>query len=86
MNPLFNAMQINPLASQSQSLMEAYKNFQSIGNPMLAFQKMAQKNPQLQPIMQMLQNGANPETIARQLMEQRGINPDTFIRQLMSFK
>lgn len=84
MNPLFNALNTTPVASNTSSLMEAYKMFSSMGNPMSVFKQMAIKNSQLQPILKAIESGGNPELIARQLMSQRGINPDEFIRQLTS--
>jgi hypothetical protein len=49
---------------------------------MLYFMNMAQSNPQLQPIAQMIRTGNSPEAIARNIMKQRGINPDEFIKQI----
>lgn len=78
MNPIINSIQ----NQQTQNLAQAYKQFASAGNPMNYFMSIAQCNPQLQPIVQMIRTGNSPESIARSMMQQRGINPDDFIRQI----
>jgi hypothetical protein len=86
MNPLFNALNTTTSANNASSLMQAYKTFLNAGNPMVVFKQMAIKNPQLQPILSVIESGGNPEQIARQMMAQRGINPDEFIKQLNAYK
>lgn len=79
MNPIFQATQVQPVVNQ---ISQMYKTFNSMGNPMMAMQQMAIKNPQLQPVVQMLQHGANPEMIFKQMCQQRNIDPDYAISQI----
>ena len=79
MNPIFQATQAQPVVNQ---ISQMYKTFNSMGNPMMAMQQMAIKNPQLQPVVQMLQHGANPEMIFKQMCQQRNIDPDYAISQI----
>lgn len=79
MNPIFQATQVKPMVNQ---ISQMYKTFNSMGNPMMAMQQMAMKNPQLQPVVQMLQHGANPEMIFKQMCQQRNIDPDYAISQI----
>lgn len=75
---------MNPIITQLASnnpLTEAAKLMQN-GNPYQTFMQMAQGNPQMQPIVQMLQMGQSPETVFRNLCQQRGINADQFIQGL----
>jgi hypothetical protein len=44
--------------------------------------QMSAQNPQLQSIVQMLNNGANPEIIFKNLCQAKGINAEEFINQL----
>ena len=79
MNPIFQATQVQPVVNQ---ISQMYKTFNSMGNPMMAMQQMAIKNPQLQPVVQMLQHGANPEMIFKQMCQQRNIDPDYAMSQI----
>lgn len=79
MNPIFQATQVKPMVNQ---ISQMYKTFNSMGNPMMAMQQMAMKNPQLQPVVQMLQHGANPEMIFKQMCQQRNIDPDYAMSQI----
>lgn len=76
-NSIYNSIQ----TTQMNGLGQIYSAMQS-NNPMQIFHSLAQGNPQLQPIVQMLQNGNNPETIFRALARQRGIDPNQFINNL----
>ena len=49
---------------------------------MQAFHQIASQNPQMQPILQALQGGANPQQLFASLCQQRGINPQEFMRQI----
>lgn len=75
----------NPINANSlgyiKSLYQAAKNS---NNPMQYFQMMAQNNPQLQPILNMVKNGGNPQQIFYQMCQQRGINPEEFLKALNS--
>lgn len=81
MNPIFNITNVVPMQNEIKNM---YKMFQSYGNPIQAFMKMANYNPNMKPIVDALRNGGNPEAIARDLLTKRGINPDEFIKGLMS--
>lgn len=73
----------NPYNSNNMAGMRnIYQSLMSSKNPMQMFQQMARGNPQLQPIMQMLNRGANPQQIFMSMCQQRGINADEFIKNL----
>lgn len=83
-NPLIGSMSnpqigINPQALQSiKQMMNAFK---TISNPQQALMQMAQQNPQLNSVMQML-NGRNPKDVFMEECQKRGIDPNTIINQL----
>lgn len=54
-----------------------------VQNPQMAFQQMAQQNPQMQQILQMCQ-GQNPKDLFYSLCKQRGIDPEQFLNMLKS--
>ena len=80
-NPIFSMMNNQQFSSNVNQLSQIYKMF-STGDPMTIFTRMAQRNPQLQPVLQLLSRGANPEQIARQLMAERGVNPEEFLKSI----
>ena len=70
----------NPMnANRIGQMKSMYQAFQNAKNPMALFQQMATRNPQLQPVMNMLRQGMNPNQIFNQVCQQRGINPQEFI-------
>lgn len=73
----------NPYNTNNMAGMRSiYQSLMNSKNPMQMFQQMARGNPQLQPIMQMLNQGANPQQIFMSMCQQRGINADEFIKNL----
>lgn len=83
-NPLISNMGspqtgINPQALQSiKQMMSAFK---SMSNPQQALMQIAQQNPQINSVMQML-NGRNPKDVFMEECQKRGIDPNTIINQL----
>ena len=64
MNPFNNINPANPMNSnrigQMKNMMDMFRNSK---NPMMLFQQMDQKNPQFQPVLQMMKQGMNPNQI-----------------------
>lgn len=84
-NPFNTLNPANPMNSNRVGQMKSmYQAFQNTKNPMALFQQMAQSNPQLQPIMNMLRQGMNPNQLFNQVCQQRGINPQELINMLRS--
>ena len=75
-SPMGQQGQLNNLGNVMQMLMGS-------GNPMQMLEKMAMSNPQLQPIIGMLQacNG-NPQQAFYALAQQRGIDPNSILSQI----
>ena len=59
------------------------KQMQTLQNPNIAIQQMAQSNPQIQQVMQMCQ-GQNPKDIFYSMCKQRGVDPNEIINMLKS--
>ena len=52
-------------------------------NPMAAIQQMSQGNPQLQQVLQVVQqNGGDAKTAFYNMAKQKGVNPDDVLKQL----
>ena len=64
MNPFNNINPANPMNSnrigQMKNMLDTFRNSK---NPMALFQQMAQRNPQLQPVLDMYKRGMNPNQI-----------------------
>lgn len=72
----------NPLLQPNMNQMKEMYNAMKNGNPMQVFQQMAMRNPNMKPIMNMINNGANPRDLFYQMCNQRGINPDEFLKNI----
>lgn len=72
----------NPLLQPNMNQMKEMYNAMKNGNPMQVFQQMAMRNPNMKPIMNMINNGANPKDLFYQMCNQRGINPDEFLKNI----
>ena len=59
-----------------------YQAFQNAKNPMALFQQMAMSNPQLQPFMNMIRQGQNPQQILENVCKQRGINLQELMKMI----
>ena len=53
-------------------------------DPYKMIMEMARNNPQMKPIIEQLQKGANTENLFRELCKQKNVNPDAFINELKS--
>ena len=54
-------------------------------NPQAAINQMAQSDPRMQQVMQVVnQNGGDAKTAFYNLAKQRGVDPNTIIKQLQS--
>ena len=78
MNPLFQQRTLN----NASRFGEMMRTFNSFSNPLQAFLNMAGNNPQMQPIINQIRQGVNPEALFNELCKQRGVNPNEFIKKL----
>ena len=71
-----------------QSNLQNYKSMYNMlvnsKNPVQAFNTMARNNPQLQPIVNMLNQGMTPQSIFNTMCQQRGIDPNEFLKTIQS--
>ena len=72
----------NPLLQPNMSHIKNLYNAMKSGNPSQIFQMMANNNPSMKPIMDMLNKGADPRDLFYKLCNQRGINPEEFIKNI----
>ena len=77
-NPFYTQTQFN----QYSNFLNIHKMLVNSKNPIQLFNTMAQNNPQLKPIAEMLNKGMTPQSIFNSMCEQRGINPQEFLRTI----
>lgn len=65
----------NPMSNIYQSMMNA-------SNPMQLFSQLAMQNPRLQPILNALNGGANPQQLFYSMCQQRGVDPQAFLKSI----
>lgn len=81
MNNLFQ--QLNPGGTSSNSMSQMIQMLRGSNNPGVLLQRMAQQNPQVQQVLQLVQqNGGDAKTAFYNLAKQRGIDPNTILNQL----
>ena len=82
-NPFNTLNPANPYnANNMAGIRNAYQMIMQSGNPIQAFQQFARNNPALQPALNMLNQGMNPQQVFNTMCQQRGINPQEFLRQI----
>lgn len=72
----------NPLLQPNVNQVKEMYNAMKSNNPIQMIQKLAQTNPNMQQVLNALNNGANPQTLFYQMCQQKGINPDEFIKNI----
>ena len=81
-NP-FNNNRVNPMdAYDMGSIRNMYQTIMNSRNPMQMFENLARHNPNMQPILNALRNGASPQSVFESMCKQRGINPSDFLRSI----
>lgn len=82
-NPFASLNRANPINQFNMpQLRNAYQMLSGSRDPMSVFSQMAMGNPQLQPVLQALRSGQNPQQLFNSMCQQRGINPQEFLRSI----
>lgn len=50
-------------------------------DPMTVFTQIAAQDPNLKPVLNMLNQGMSPQAVFNSLCQQKGIDPNTFLSQ-----
>lgn len=61
-----------------------YQLFTQSKNPMELFTNMSVNNPQMKPLINLLNQGISPENLFKNLCQQKGINPNDFLKKITS--
>ena len=67
----------------NNAFIRMFKMLKSAQNPQAMLQSMVQQNPQMQSVMQLVnQNGGDAKTAFYNLAKQRGVDPEEVLKQL----
>ena len=81
-NQTVGAMQgNNALMQAAQSAKRMMGMLNAAKNPQQAFMQVAQQNPQLNAVMQLV-GGRNPQEVFYEQCQKKGVNPEDILRQL----
>ena len=76
MNNLYQRL----VGGQNSGMLNLFRNAR---NPQALLQSMAQTNPKLRPVMDMLnRNGGDAQKAFYELAKQTGVNPDEFLQMI----
>ena len=81
-NPMLQALRNNPVNNldQIKSMMNMIR---SARNPQAMVQSLAQNNPQMKQVMDIVnQSGGDPKTAFYKMAEEKGIDPEEILRQI----
>lgn len=82
-NPFNTLNPRNPYnANNMAGIRNMYQMLTQSNNPTQMFRQLAANNPALQPAVNMLNQGMNPQQIFNTMCQQRGINPQEFLRNI----
>lgn len=76
----------NPqVANSLKGIASQFQSMQSLNGGMSGVMNMmAQKNPQMRMIMDMMKNGSNPEQVVKQKLQEMGIDEKQFMTEVQS--
>ena len=75
-NPILQRMNINQVR-------QMINMFKGVNNPQALLQSMIAKNPQLQSVMNYInQNGGNPKDAFYKMAQEKGIDPEEILQML----
>lgn len=83
-NPFYTAtsQSSQQTSNNNLNLNDIYKMLCQSNNPRQIFNNIAMKNPNMAPIVNLLNNGYSPEQVFKTMCQQRGINPQDFIKNI----
>lgn len=82
-NPMLQALKSNPASSNLSQIKNMMNMVRSAGNPQAMLQSMAQNNPQVQQVMNIVnQSGGDPKAAFYKMAEEKGVDPEQVLSML----
>ena len=83
MNPMLAALNQNRMAQNLQPIKNMMTMLRGAGNPSMMLQQMTAQNPQMQQVMNYVnENGGNAKQAFYKLAQEKGVNPDEILNML----
>lgn len=83
MNPMLAMLNQNRMAQNLQPIKNMMNMLRSAGNPQMMLQQMTAQNPQMQQVMNYVnENGGNAKQAFYKLAQEKGVNPDEILNML----
>lgn len=83
MNPMLAALNQNRMAQNLQPIKNMMNMLRGAGNPSMMLQQMTAQNPQMQQVMNYVnENGGNAKQAFYKLAQEKGVNPDEILNML----
>ena len=83
LNPILQALKSNPAISNLNQIKRMANIVKSAGNPQAMLQSMMKDNPQMQQVMDIVnQSGGDPKAAFYKMAEEKGVNPDEILNLL----
>ena len=83
MNPMLSALNQNRMVQNLQPIKNMMNMLRGAGNPSMMLQQMTAQNPQMQQVMNYVnENGGNAKQAFYKLAQEKGVNPDEILNML----
>lgn len=83
MNPMLAMLNQNRMVQNLQPIKNMMNMLRGAGNPSMMLQQMTAQNPQMQQVMNYVnENGGNAKQAFYKLAQEKGVNPDEILNML----
>lgn len=82
-NPMLQALKSSQVNSNLNQIKQMMNLVKSAGNPQAMLQSMAQNNPQMKQVLNLIgQSGGDPKTAFYKMAEEKGVDPEEILSML----
>lgn len=82
-NPMLQALKNKPTNNNLNQIKQMMNMVRSAGNPQAMLYQIAQSNPQVKQVMDMVnQSGGDPKSAFYKLAQEKGVNPEQILEML----
>lgn len=82
-NPMLQALRNSPVNNNLSQIKQMMNMVRSAGNPQAMLQSIAQNNPQMKQVMDIVgQSGGDPKAAFYRMAEEKGVDPEQILSML----
>lgn len=82
-NPMLQALKSSPVNNNLSQIKQMMNMVRSAGNPQAMLQSIAQNNPQMKQVMDIVsQSGGDPKEAFYKMAEEKGVDPEQILSML----